>query len=755
MLKLFSRSRRSNQAYEFGMKKRPKYKSFLIAITVLSVAIPINAAYVNIHEPSALADLVDPMEIYACEGNPECFAFTIDTRLTDTLDTDPTHLSGGNNFFIIPVSGGVGGGSNSYDWIINWGDHNVDYWSGTSSPTDASVWHGYTVPGQYQIAIRPYGIATSGWLDAFSFAYGASVGANANANRCLFYSIDTPLTNMMRSHDVGHQFAQMFYGAKNALGIPTGLFDNITTNYDSDMSYMFYNTFMDFAYNSTTATIPDGLFDFIDTRSILDATDMFGSTFNHYAYNSTVATIPEGLFDIFDATQHPTDMQSMFGGTFAYYAYHSISATIPDDLFSYVNTSHAVSLDVLFSGTFSHYGYSSTTATIPPGLFDFIDTSGVIETESMFHGTFYNFAYNSTVGTIPVGLFDAVGTSSVWNMQDMFNYTFYNYAHMSTVGTVPADLFNSIDTNMASNASMTFDDTFTGYARRQAQFVVNGSAVSALAQTFVGPYSVKNGVSGAPDDYPIVALGDVVYPTYNDTVRTIPAPTGAYANYTWYYKDGTSCAVGSPTVDCGVQDNSTIVSFPNTTEWTPTTSTEKGNVTFYGVFNATLNLTLDSNQVQIGGSTGITPTSAGTFATATNTTTVKTNNLTGYKLQISTDQPSTNAHASDLSHQSLPGNYLVSTANTCSWNDSTKVFTDSNTAIATNTWGFTMSSTNLSAQRLCGVPPLTSPLTVKSTTAAQNTTGDITSFYYGAKLNLDQLAGQYRTEIVYTAIANP
>jgi hypothetical protein len=85
----------------------------------------------------------------------------------------------------------------------------------------------------------------------------------------------------------------------------------------------------------------------------------------------------------------------------------------------------------------------------------------------------------------------------------------------------------------------------------------------------------------------------VVYPTYNSTFRSITKPTEtAYANYDWYRTDGTSCAVSNPTPDCGVQNASTLVTFSNTTEWTPETSTEKGNVTFYGVEAAPL--TVDS-----------------------------------------------------------------------------------------------------------------------------------------------------------------
>jgi hypothetical protein len=166
-----------------------------------------------------------------------------------------------------------------------------------------------------------------------------------------------------------------------------------------------------------------------------------------------------------------------------------------------------------------------------------------------------------------------------------------------------------------------------------------------------------------------------------------------------------------------------------------------------------INLVIDHDVVQLGGPGGLTPVFDGVFGSATNTAFVATNSPTGYSLGLSTSQPS-GSHASDMVHQSLPDNYLLATSNTCTWNTGNKTFTNTTTALSNNTYGFTLTSANLSDQKLCKIPNSTSPLTVKSTAAA-NETGDDTVIYYGARINLEQLAGEYKTTVVYTALANP
>jgi hypothetical protein len=709
----FKRSRRLDSAGGFNLQSISNKPAYIVALILLAITIP--ASFLQINNQTQTVNAVqaaDPLTIPACASNPECFAFTVDTRLQFDGATTGTETT-----FAIPLSGRVNNTNNTADWIINWGDGTTDTpGSITGSTTHVGITHDYASTsgaGQYQITIRPNGAATTGWFDAFGFYYSAN-GNNGHK----FYSIDTPLTDLMRTKGSTYRFAYVFYGTRNAQEIPANLFANISTTGDTNFNYMFEHTFDSYASNSTTGTIPIGLFDSINTSQGEDFSSMFGYTFSYYAQSSTTATIPPGLFDSID-------------------------------------TSQGINFRSMFEDTFDGYAQSSNTATIPIGLFDSINTSQGEDFSSMFFWTFLEYAPSSTVATIPDGLFDFINTSQGIDLSDMFSYTFFEYALNSTVATIPDGLFDAIDISQNANLDPIFQATFYDYARRTAKFIVSGAQIGTTL-VFDNPYSVKVGPTGTPDDYPAVTAGDQIYPTYNDNTRFIPAPSGAYAtNYTWYYKDGTSCAEAVPTADCGPQDPTTKYTgtWPNTTEWTPTTSTEKGNVTFYGVLDI-LELTLSANQIAVGGASGISPNSAGSFTSASNTATVRTNNFNGYKLQIATNQPSTNAHASDMPHQSSPGNYLTATTNTCSWNDTTKVFTDASAAVAVNTWGFTMSPTNLSAQQLCKVPPSNTPLTVKSTTAA-NETGDDTTFYYGLKVNLDQVVGEYRARVVYTAVANP
>jgi hypothetical protein len=163
-------------------------------------------------------------------------------------------------------------------------------------------------------------------------------------------------------------------------------------------------------------------------------------------------------------------------------------------------------------------------------------------------------------------------------------------------------------------------------------------------------------------------------------------------------------------------------------------------------------LALDSNLVQIGGTGGLVPSPAGTFASGTNLVTIKTNNPQGYSLTISTNQASSNNHAKDMKHLSL-NHYVTSTNNTCTWNAGTNTLTNTTNTLANNTWGFTIYSANLTAQQLCQVPSSDSPLKIKSTTTA-NESGDLTNIFFGAKLDTNQPAGKYQATIVYTVVGN-
>jgi len=128
----------------------------------------------------------------------------------------------------------------------------------------------------------------------------------------------------------------------------------------------------------------------------------------------------------------------------------------------------------------------------------------------------------------------------------------------------------------------------------------------------------------------------------------------------------------------------------------------------------------------------ITPTTTGTTATVNATINVRTN-APGYDLKFSTAS-TTNT----LNHNPVfaPTNYTISPTTT--------------TALDINSWGYsTNSGTTFSA-----VPTSTAPVTLKSTTTANDTLGEDTTITYGLKVNDSQASGTYQTTLLYTALTN-
>jgi hypothetical protein len=124
----------------------------------------------------------------------------------------------------------------------------------------------------------------------------------------------------MRAGYSYYRFAYVFYGARNAVGIPADLFVNIDTTGATNLSATFASTFHEFAYNSTSAAIPAGLFDTIDTSSAIYVRSMFQDTFDGFANYSSAATIPPNLFNSIDIS-NATDVTGVFSMTFYRYAF--------------------------------------------------------------------------------------------------------------------------------------------------------------------------------------------------------------------------------------------------------------------------------------------------------------------------------------------------------------------------------------------------------------------------------------------------
>ena len=395
----------------------------------------------------------------------EVFKFTVDTRMTDTIDTDPTHYDDTATSFAIPTSGRVNNANNAYNWIINCGGGQANQIvSGTSSVTSAGIDCNYATPGEYQITIRPNGAATPGWLNGFGF-YNNTSGANVQTNKNFFKSIDTPFTNNMRTPGSIFRFAYMFYGARNAASIPAKLFYNINTSSATNLSGAFLYTFDQYAYNSTTATIPVGLFNSVDVGSATNLSNMFSSTFRMCAYSSATATIPAKLFDSID-TSRATNLGNMFFITFYQYAHDSTVGTIPAGLFDSINTSNATNLSSMFIQTFSLYAYNSTTGTIPAGLFSSIDTSRATALTSLFSRTFDQYAFANKLGGTPDtdintiwggANLSRVTATNAGGSTGVFYQTFYNMP--SLTGTAQTFIDNKLGGINPTGWAYTFTGT--------------------------------------------------------------------------------------------------------------------------------------------------------------------------------------------------------------------------------------------------------------------------------------------------------
>ncbi len=123
--------------------------------------------------------------------------------------------------------------------------------------------------------------------------------------------------------------------------------------------------------------------------------------------------------------------------------------------------------------------------------------------------------------------------------------------------------------------------------------------------------------------------------------------------------------------------------------------------------------------------TGITPVSGGTVATGTSNVTVTSTDVKGFKLYVRS-LGSTNL---DNLGAVIPASVNGSPA-----------------ALAVNTWGYntTGSLTNFTGMTL-------SDVLIKSITTPAST-GNITTFTYGVKVDLAKPAGNYTTSVVYTAV---
>jgi len=435
-------------------------------------------------------------------GWPQEFKFTVNTKLTDVIDTNAGYQTGTATTFIIPTQGFVSGNmTKAYSWRIDWGDGSAIQ-TATGVGAAAGITHDYVSTGgagEYQITIMSNGGATAGWLDAFGFGTGTT-GAAAAANKNKIKTIDTSITDLMRTRNATYRFAYMFDGTRNLRTIPAWLFDGIDMTGSTNLSYMFMNMFNGAAYNSTVSTIPSGLFDFLEgsNASGTNAQQMFRNTFTNYGYNSTVANVPLGLFD-YISTIGATDLSYMFYQTFMGFGYNSTVATLPTGLFSCVNTAKTANMTYMFYGAFQNFGYRSQVAAVPAGLFNFLDFGVTTNTAYMFYQTFSSFAYTSTSTVIPAGLMNSINLTNVTTLTSMFLRAFENFAYANTTASTDvlsiwtnANFAGKVTQALAGGTTGVFYYTFnnarsiTGYAQSFVTNKLGGITPAARAYTFTG-----------------------------------------------------------------------------------------------------------------------------------------------------------------------------------------------------------------------------------------------------------------------------
>jgi len=142
-----------------------------------------------------------------------------------------------------------------------------------------------------------------------------------------------------------------------------------------------------------------------------------------------------------------------------------------------------------------------------------------------------------------------------------------------------------------------------------------------------------------------------------------------------------------------------------------------------------------------------TPSAAGVQTMASDTVTVSTNDVSGYNLTMSDVDATTT---------------MVSGANTIPASSGTPAVPAVQTV---NTWGYAVAGGNFSASgyaagsstisgtlKFAGVPPLSTPTTLKTT--ATTATNDTTTVWYSLAVNTSQPTGNYTDSVTYTATCN-
>jgi hypothetical protein len=208
----------------------------------------------------------------------------------DTPESNPDHFANNATSFAIPTYNYTAGLiSTSFDitfkWIINCGDGQDDWVATFVIDTNyAPVACNYDQPGEYQITIKSNGPAYLGWGTYFGFSDSMIDNSEANSleNRLMLKSLDTPIPKNITQYPLF-----IFSNARNAIGIPPNLLSQILPLYCTNNSYDFYETFHNYSYNSTTATIPTELLAGLNLSDCPDdEIPSFNGAFSGFAYHN-------------------------------------------------------------------------------------------------------------------------------------------------------------------------------------------------------------------------------------------------------------------------------------------------------------------------------------------------------------------------------------------------------------------------------------------------------------------------------------
>lgn len=145
---------------------------------------------------------------------------------------------------------------------------------------------------------------------------------------------------------------------------------------------------------------------------------------------------------------------------------------------------------------------------------------------------------------------------------------------------------------------------------------------------------------------------------------------------------------------------------------------------------------------------GLTPTSSAVVSSSSDTVSVSTNNTAGYYLTLADGDTNRD---------------LVSGSNTITPHAGTFA---SPTVLATGTWGYRVvgaggfgagaysgeSNATSSSSTWAGVPASGSPQTLKTTSSTA--ANDVTTVWYGAKVDTTKPTGTYTDTVTYTAVTN-